>query len=146
MSRVTSADSSAIATSKSLRWPSDPATQHSYLSSKIAGLNLLRKPRTGLAAESWRENGYRRLESMKFLGISLLLIERRGVMRRLFESRWGRTGLHLRPPSGVGVSEHDWTALIVDPVEQVEELARLREQGLLSRAEYEQHRARVLGL
>lgn len=67
-------------------------------------------------------------------------------MRRLCESRGDRTGLLLRPPSGVRESEQDWTALVVDPVEQVEELALLRERGLLSRAEYEQHRAKVLGL
>jgi cytochrome c-type biogenesis protein CcmH/NrfG len=37
-----------------------------------------------------------------------------------------------------------WSAAIVNPAEQLEELADLRSRGLLTEEEFEQQRARVL--
>ena len=65
-------------------------------------------------------------------------------MKRLRTSRNREIDLLSRPPLG---TEHQqgWAALIVDPVEQLEELADLHGRGLLSRDEFERHKARILG-
>ena len=65
-------------------------------------------------------------------------------MRRAFVSR-DRADLLVRPPSSARESAHDWVAMLLDPVEQLEELAMLRERGVLSRAEFESQKAKVVG-
>jgi Short C-terminal domain len=66
------------------------------------------------------------------------------TMRRLTTSRRHRGDLLTRPPSGGREVERGWLAWIVDPVEQLRELADLRDRGLLSQEEYELHKAKVL--
>jgi hypothetical protein len=60
--------------------------------------------------------------------------------------RGHRTDLLARPPSGVFDPAAGWAALIVDPVAQLEELADLVERDLLSSAEFERLKARVVGV
>jgi hypothetical protein len=52
--------------------------------------------------------------------------------------------LLCRPPSGAGPADRGWAELVVDPVEQLRELADLCQRGLLSPEEYEQQKAKVL--
>jgi len=54
------------------------------------------------------------------------------------------TGLLARPPSGSRAEESDWEQLMVDPIEQLEELADLCTRGFLSREEFEDQKARIL--
>jgi hypothetical protein len=49
-----------------------------------------------------------------------------------------------RPPCGVGDLGGRWAGLVPDPVAQIEELADLVDRGLLSRAEFEELKARVV--
>jgi hypothetical protein len=65
-------------------------------------------------------------------------------MRRVGTSRSERVDLLARPPSAERTAESGITALIVDPVEQLRELADLFDQGLLSREEFERQRNKVL--
>jgi hypothetical protein len=65
-------------------------------------------------------------------------------MQRFPISRSRRTDLLTRPPSGTSEPGRGWTALIVDPVEQIKELATLRARGLLSRDEFERQEAKLL--
>jgi hypothetical protein len=55
-----------------------------------------------------------------------------------------RFDLLARPPCGVRTREDSVRAWIVDPVEQLEELADLMRRGLLSREEFERHKAKVI--
>ena len=52
--------------------------------------------------------------------------------------------LLCRPPSGAGPTDRGWAVLVVDPVEQLRELADLCRRGLLSPEEYQLHKAKVL--
>ena len=65
-------------------------------------------------------------------------------MRQLDPSRRHRIDLLMRPPCGVGTDERDWSALIVDPTDQLEALADLCARGLLSTEEFEREKAKVL--
>jgi hypothetical protein len=66
-------------------------------------------------------------------------------MRGPRRSRNHLTDLLARPPSGAGTYEDCVTAWVVDPVEQLAELADLLSRGLLSRDEFERHKAKVIG-
>jgi hypothetical protein len=63
-------------------------------------------------------------------------------MRRR-RSRNGGINLLTRPPSTERAT--DWSAWVVDPAAQLEELADLRTRGLLTQEEFEDQKARVLG-
>jgi Short C-terminal domain len=52
-------------------------------------------------------------------------------------------GVLTRPPSSGGEMEV-WTAVVVDPVAQIKELAELRDRGLLSSEEFERQKWRAL--
>ena len=65
-------------------------------------------------------------------------------MRRVRTTRLDRVDLLARPPSGSRSFDGGWTRLVVDPVEQLRELADLCDRGLLSTEEYERQRAKVL--
>ena len=66
-------------------------------------------------------------------------------MRGVGTSRSHRSDLLARPLCGVRAYEDRVTAWMVDPIEQLEELADLMRRGLLSRAEFEWHKAKVIG-
>lgn len=66
-------------------------------------------------------------------------------MKRLRTSRRHELDLLSRPPLGIDQQHQEWAALIVDPVEQLEELADLHGRGLLSRDEFESQKARIIG-
>jgi hypothetical protein len=59
-------------------------------------------------------------------------------------SRRHRVNLLARPPCGSLTSERGWSALIVDPAEQLEVLADLLGRGLLSPEEYKRQKAKVI--
>jgi len=59
-------------------------------------------------------------------------------------SRRRATGVLARPPWRNQGLEERWTALVRDPLAQLEELADLHHQGLLSREEFEREKLRVL--
>jgi Short C-terminal domain len=65
-------------------------------------------------------------------------------MRGFSASRSRRTDLLTRPPCGVRTYEDNVKAWMVDPVEQLAELADLLRRGLLSREEFERHKAKVI--
>ena len=65
-------------------------------------------------------------------------------MRRLTTPRHERPDLLVRPPCGTEELERRWTAMVVDPVEQLVELADLRSRGLLSAEEYEAQKSKVI--
>ncbi len=65
-------------------------------------------------------------------------------MRFVSTSRTRRSDLLTRPPCGVRSYEHSVRTWIVDPVEQLEELADLFSRGLLSRDEFDRHKAKVI--
>jgi hypothetical protein len=54
------------------------------------------------------------------------------------------TGLLTRPPSGPRLNEADWGPLMLDPIEQLAELADLCVGGFLSREEFEYQKAKLL--
>ena len=64
-------------------------------------------------------------------------------MRTRAISRQHRPDLLARPPCVAATYDGRW-ALVVDPTEQLRTLADLLAQGLLSPAEYELHKAKVL--
>lgn len=64
-------------------------------------------------------------------------------MRRYGSSRRDRLGLLARPPCGIEAFASG-RGLVVDPVEQLAELADLRRRGLLSADEFERHEAKLL--
>ena len=59
-------------------------------------------------------------------------------------SRSQRCDLLVRPPCRIRTYEDSVRAWIVDPVEQLEELADLLSRGLLSREEFERQMAKVI--
>jgi hypothetical protein len=65
------------------------------------------------------------------------------MVRRLRMDRRRRTDLLARPPCGSRELEGGLAALIVDPIEQLEELADLRSRGLLTSEEFERQKTRV---
>ncbi|HEY6417174.1 MAG TPA: SHOCT domain-containing protein [Acidimicrobiales bacterium] len=64
-------------------------------------------------------------------------------MRRRQTRRRHEGDLLARPPVGGRELEGGVAALIVDPVEQLEELADLRSRGLLTTEEFERQKTRV---
>jgi Short C-terminal domain len=64
-------------------------------------------------------------------------------MRRVGNSRSDLIGVLARPPC-IGGEQHGWADSVVDPVDQIEELADLCRRGLLSAAEFERQKAKVL--
>lgn len=65
-------------------------------------------------------------------------------MRRIGASRVDLIGVLTRPPCN-GADRQGWAALVVDPVQQLEELADLRDRGLLSPEEFDRQKEKVLG-
>ena len=65
-------------------------------------------------------------------------------MRQLRRSRSDLADLLTRPPCGSRELDRGWAAWLVDPVEQVRELADLRDRGLLTAEEFERHKAKAL--
>jgi hypothetical protein len=65
------------------------------------------------------------------------------TMRRRRTNRRHQFDLLARPPCGSRELADGVAALIVDPVEQLEELADLRRRGLLTSEEFERQKARV---
>ncbi len=64
-------------------------------------------------------------------------------MRRVGVSRSQLIDVLARPPY-CGGSVSAWSASVVDPVEQLEELADLCDRGLMSPEEFEDQKAKVL--
>jgi hypothetical protein len=64
-------------------------------------------------------------------------------MRRIGASRVHLVGVLARPPDH-GAERRGWAAMVVDPVKQLEELADLRDRGLLSPEEFERQKEKVL--
>jgi hypothetical protein len=58
----------------------------------------------------------------------------------------GFQNLLTRPPSGTREFVGPWSHLLIDPVRQLEALAGLFADGLLSRDEFERYKDRVRGL
>ena len=65
-------------------------------------------------------------------------------MRRVATSRREHLNLLSSTPSAV-IVEDRWTALLIDPVAQVTELADLVARGLVSPEEFERQRRKVFG-
>jgi hypothetical protein len=65
-------------------------------------------------------------------------------MRRVATSRREHLDLLSSAPSAVTVEDR-WTALLIDPVAQVTELADLVARGLVSPEEFERQRSKVFG-
>lgn len=65
-------------------------------------------------------------------------------MRRQGTLRHRRADLLARPPCGAREPAGGWGTLLVDPIEQLEELARLHDRGLLTPEEYARQKDRVL--
>jgi hypothetical protein len=66
-------------------------------------------------------------------------------MRRVRTTRLHQVDLLARPPAGSRSADGGWTQLVVDPVEQLRELADLCDRGLVSPEECERLRAKILG-
>ena len=64
-------------------------------------------------------------------------------MRRVATSRREHPDLLAREPSEV--DEDRWTALLIDPVAQVTELADLVARGLVSPEDFERQRGKIFG-
>lgn len=64
-------------------------------------------------------------------------------MRRRRRNRRPQGDLLARPPCGARELEGGVAALIVDPVQQLEELADLLSRGLLTNEEFERQKTRV---
>lgn len=65
------------------------------------------------------------------------------IVRRRRTHRRNRGDLLARPPVGSRELEGGVAALIVDPIEQLEELADLRNRGLLTSEEFERQKTRI---
>ncbi|MGH9251318.1 MAG: SHOCT domain-containing protein [Acidimicrobiales bacterium] len=65
------------------------------------------------------------------------------TMRRRRTHRRNHCDLLARPPVGGRELEGGVAALIVDPIEQLEELADLRSRGFLTSDEFERQKTRV---
>lgn len=68
------------------------------------------------------------------------------VSRHMSAEREALPDLLTRPPNGAREFVSEWSHLLVDPVRQLEVLAQLFEQGLLSREEFDRYKHRVRGL
>jgi len=66
------------------------------------------------------------------------------VIVRLRAGRRHGTDLLVRPPCGAHAEAAGWTALVVDQVEQLRVLARLRARGVLSDDEYQLQKSKVI--
>ncbi len=64
-------------------------------------------------------------------------------MRRVATSRRENPDLLTTEPSGV--TDERWTALLIDPVAQVTELADLVARGLVSPEDFERQRGKIFG-
>lgn len=65
-------------------------------------------------------------------------------MQRHYFPRDQRPDLLSRPPRGVHDDEDGWAAaLVVDPIAQLDELSRLRRQGLLTEDQLEEQKAKI---
>ena len=65
-------------------------------------------------------------------------------MRSVDTSRHDRTDLLARPPCLAAMYGEQWSAVVVDPTDQLETLADLLDRGLLSVDEYQCQKASVL--
>jgi Short C-terminal domain len=65
-------------------------------------------------------------------------------VRRLMTPRNHRPDLLVRPPSTSRELERGWAMLVVDPVNQLAELADLHRRGLLSSEEFQEQKSKVL--
>ena len=66
-------------------------------------------------------------------------------MRGVRPSRRRATDLLTRSPCGGRTSDNTVGAWMIDPVEQIEELADLLRRGLVSREEFDHHKAKIIG-
>jgi hypothetical protein len=66
------------------------------------------------------------------------------VMWRHRLARDRSTDLLTRPPAGPRPSKTDWGPLMLDPIEQLSQLADLCVRGFLSRDEFEYQKNKVL--
>lgn len=66
-------------------------------------------------------------------------------MRRSARPRKDRPDLLTRPPCRPTGPGRGWEAMVFDPVAPLTELARLLDRGLITRAEYERQKAKVIG-
>jgi hypothetical protein len=66
------------------------------------------------------------------------------AMRQQRLERDRSTDLLSRPPAGSQPSQADWGPLMLDPIEQLTELADLCVRGFLSRDEFEYEKAKLL--
>jgi hypothetical protein len=62
------------------------------------------------------------------------------------DQRDGVPDLLTRPPSGTREFVAEWAHMLVDPVRQLQQLADLHGQGLLSQDEFERYKLHVSGL
>jgi Short C-terminal domain len=67
-------------------------------------------------------------------------------MRRCSTSRSQCRDLLDRPPATAREPGPGWALLVIDPVNQLRELADLHRRGLLSREEYQEQKSKVLEL
>ena len=67
------------------------------------------------------------------------------TMRRYPTPRSQRPDLLVRPPWRRDAPDEGWAARFVDPVAPLAELADLLDRELITRAEYERQKAKVLG-
>ncbi|HEY9409464.1 MAG TPA: SHOCT domain-containing protein [Jiangellaceae bacterium] len=67
-------------------------------------------------------------------------------MRRVATTRARRADLLVRPACPDRAGGGRWDGVVVDPVEQLKELADLLTRGLLTREEFESHKARIFGI
>ena len=72
--------------------------------------------------------------------------ERGLTVRGIGTTRSQRTDLLARPPCSARAYEDGVRGWLVDSVEQLDELADLLHRGLLSPAEFELHKAKILGI
>ena len=66
------------------------------------------------------------------------------MMREFTMSRSHRSDLLARPPCLVRTYEDTVRASIVDPIEQIVELADLLSRGLVSHEEFQRHKAKII--
>jgi hypothetical protein len=65
-------------------------------------------------------------------------------MRRVTASRAELVGVLVRPPCSSSELA-GWARLVVNPVEQIEELADLQRRGLLTPEEFEYQKTKIIG-
>ncbi len=67
-------------------------------------------------------------------------------MRSHHASRSERPDLLERPPTTARELGPGWALLVIDPVNQIRELADLHRRGLVSAEEYQQQKCKILDL